>query len=808
MTHSSALRLPRRYFLTRGKAGLDTGAIDAALQDLHFAWRLLRRQPGLSATAVLTLALAVGANTAVVSVLQTALLNPLGLRQAGRVMVARVRLDKLQMRDVQTSGVEFRELQEMSEVFSAVAAMEGRYWTSQVQGEAARLVGQAVTPDFFRVFGEQPLLGRFFVAEDREAVVLSHGLWRSQFGGDPGALGSILVLDDKPHRVVGVAPAGFRFPANAQAWTPLILAPDRLQRRGYNMSLWLFVRLKDGVTPPQALDRVRRHVAALKSAAGGAEWSEYGYAIDLAPLAHFVAGDLRRPLWLLWAAAWVLLLTGCANVGGLLLSRSAPRRREMAIRISLGATRAQILRQLLVESLLLGLLGGAAGLLVAAFAVSLLPGLPIPGKPLLALVGMDKRLLFYGSALALLSSLFFGLAPAVQLLRESQSSAMARSRRRWFQDVLVTAEVAGTLVLLIVTGLLLRSLWAVQHIPPGFDPSHVTTAFLLKPKNDPGFLTRLEEALRTSPGLEATALAYPVPFSGGYLTSSFRIRNRQHQSGGPEWHGEAYFVSPDYFRTLRIPLLRGRQLSDSDAANAPLVCLIDSKLADRFFPNQDPIGQEIGMYKGWARIVGVVGAIRGTTLEEGSRPVAYYSLPQVPFFPQAAVVARTQGSAVPAIRAAVRRTNSLVPLYDMKSMEERIGESLGIRRVMVWLLAVFGAISLLLATVGLHGVVAQVVGERTAEVGIRMALGARPGQILAQFMWRGLEAGATGILIGLAAAAYAQKWLTGLLYQVEPFDLVSFCSASLGILALLSFAVWRPARRASRIDPQKALRYE
>ncbi len=766
------------------------------------------RQPGLSAAAVLTLALGVGANTAVVSVLQTALLNPLGLRQAGRVMAARVRIDKLQMRNVQASGVEFRELQAMTDAFSAVAAIEGRAWTSQVHGEGTRLVGQAVTPDFFRVFGEQPWLGRFFVPEDREAVVLSHDLWRSQFGSDPAVIGRALMLDGKPHRVVGVAPAGFRFPATAQAWTPLSLEPNRLQRRGWMMTLWIFARLKEGVTPPQAADRIRRHVAAVSASAEGRELADLGYAIDLDPLAHFVAGDLRRPLWLLWAAAWVLLLTGCANVGGLLLARSAARRREMAIRISLGATRAQILRQLLIESLLLGLLGGAAGLLVAAFAVSLLPGLPLPGKHLLALVALDQRLLLYGLALALSSGLLFGMAPAVQLLRESQSSAMVRSRRRRFQNVLVTAEVAGTLVLVVGTGLLLRSLWAVQHLPPGFDPNHVTTAFLIKPENDPGFLPRLEEALRATPGLEAAALAFPVLFSGGGLTSSFKIRNRQRQPGEPEWHGEAYLVSPGYFRTLRIPLLRGRQILDSDTASAPVVCLVDSVLAERFFPNQDPLGQEIAMYRGWARIVGVVGAIRGTTLEEGSRPVAYYSLPQVPFFQQAAIIVRSRGSAVPSIREAVRRTNPLVPLYDVKSMEERIGESLGLRRVMAWLVAAFGAISLVLATVGLHGVVAQVVSERTAEVGIRMALGAQPGQILAQFMRQGLRSGVVGILLGLAGAAYAQRWLTSLLYQIRPFDLVTFCSASLGILALLSLAVWRPARRASRIDPQAALRYE
>ncbi|MEK7753498.1 MAG: FtsX-like permease family protein, partial [Acidobacteriota bacterium] len=350
--------------------------------------------------------------------------------------------------------------------------------------------------------------------------------------------------------------------------------------------------------------------------------------------------------------------------------------------------------------------------------------------------------------------------------------------------------------------------WAVQRIQPGFDPRQVSTAFFLKPKNDPGFLDRLQAALDSSPGLTSAALALPVPFSGGGFTSGFRIRNRQQTAGEPEWHGEAYMVTPRYLETLRIPLLLGRNLSDSDAANAPRVCLIDAGFAERFFPGQDPIGQEIAMYGGWARIVGVTGTIRGTTLEEGSRPVAYYSLPQVPFFPHAAIVARSDAPAAGIIREAVRRTNASVPLFDMASMEERIGESLGVRRVMAELVSVFGAIGLLLATIGIYGVIAQLVAERTREIGIRAALGARPGQILSHFLRQGLRSGILGLIVGFAAAAYAQRWLASLLYEVKPFDAVTFSAASLGVLSLLSLAVWWPARRAARIDPGSALRHE
>jgi predicted permease len=362
--------------------------------------------------------------------------------------------------------------------------------------------------------------------------------------------------------------------------------------------------------------------------------------------------------------------------------------------------------------------------------------------------------------------------------------------------------------LVVTTVLLLRSLWTVQQIQPGFDPQHLTTAFFTKPRNDPGFQSRLMSALQTSPGVESVALAYPVPFAGGGLTSGFGIRNRQRQPDDPEWHGEAYFVSPEYLRTMRIPLQRGRNISDTDTAGAPLVCLIDQRLAERFFPGQEPIGQEIAMYRGWARIVGVVGTVRATTLEEGSRPVVYYPLVQVPLFPQAAALVRSVPPSANLIREAVRRTNGSVPVFDIRTMEERIGESLGIRRILAVLLSVFGCISLLLATIGLYGVIAQVVSERTQEIGIRMTLGARPAQIVTQFALQGLRAGLLGLTLGVTAALYTQRWLATALYQTRSLDVATFGAVAAGILILLLAAVWWPSRKASRIDPQTALRYE
>jgi putative ABC transport system permease protein len=798
-----------QFWTTRSRDQWGLLWLEALLRDVSFASRLLRHRWLLSFAAVATVAVGVGANTAIVSVLETALLHPLGLRDTDRVLTASVRIDNLHMVHAPNSAVEYADLHSMTDVFSSVAAVEGRDWISEMHGEPLRLVGRAVTSDFFPVFGQHPALGRFFDPADEFAVVLSHRFWQSRLAAEPSAIGQTLMLDGSPYRIIGVAGPGFRFPTAAEVWIPLKLPPQRMDasQRGNNMNLGVYARLRDGVSPVQAAGRVNAYLAALKSSSSSG--LRY-YFIDLEPFSQTVAGDLRRPLWLLWAAALIVLLTGCANISALLLSQTAGRRREMAIRLSLGGTRLQILRQLMVESLMLGALGGLGGIAIAAVAVSLLSNLSLPGQPLLELVRLDYRLLAYGLALAIGSGLAFGLAPALQLLRDTQSTAMARGgARKRFQDVFVAAEVCAALVLLVSTGLLLRSLWTIERIDPGFDTSHITTAYLLKPKQDPGFKHRLDEALANVPGAQSAALAYPIPMSGeGGLTSGFEIKGRERQSGEPEWHGEAYFVSARFFDTLRIPLLRGRGLADSDNEGAPLVCLIDRKLAERFFPNQDPIGQQIGMYAGWARIVGVVANIRGTTLESESRPDVYYSIHQIPFFPQAGVVVRSDTPGAPLIRAAVKQASGSAPVFDVRTMEERIAESLGIRRILAQLITVFGVICLLLATVGLAGVAGQMVSERAKEIGVRAALGARPEQILAQFLGRGLMSAAIGLAAGLLSAVFLERRLDNLLYGVEPLDLATFLAASLTVLIVLFPAVLWPAWCASKIDPQTVLRYE
>jgi len=814
MSRKDAAREAARQFGNAGAAEDESRdewsfpRFDAIWKDIVFAMRLMWRQPLVTAAAVLTVAFGVGANTAVLSVLETVLLNPLGMPNTANVTVARVHLEKIKMWHAPDSAVEFAEIHDMREAFSAVAAAEGRQWTYDNGGQSTRLLGHAVTPEFFRVFGVSPALGRFLNDDDRNSVVLSYAMWQSQFGGDAGVLGRTLALDGTPHQIVGVAPKNFRFPPDASAWSPLIFKPERLKQRGYNMDLLVVARVREGLTFRQAQDRIARYNSALLSAPDGKDLRDSGYGVDLDRFSTYLAGDLQGPLWMLFAAALVVLLTGCANVAGLLLTRSASRRREIAVRLAVGATRWQIVRQLLLESLLLGAFGGLAGLGIAKAAVLLVTRMPIPGKDVLALATLDGKMLACGLAIAFASGLLFGIVPAVQLLRDCQTSALVRSRRRWFQDLFVSAEVCGAFVLVVMTGLLLRSLWNVEQVQLGFDSHQITTAYFTKPKNDPTFQDRLVTALANAPGVESAALAYPVPFTTGGLTSGFVIRNREHRPDEPEWHGEAYFVTPGYLHTLRIPLLRGRNLAESDGAKAPTVCLVDRSLAEKFFPNQDPIGHEIGMYKGWAQIVGVVADVRADGAEEATRPVVYYSLAQIPFFDQSAAVVRSSVPAGGLIRDVVRQTNASAPVFDVATMEERIGESMGLRRVLAALLVSFGGIALLLAAIGIYGVIAQVVAEQTREVGVRIALGARAGQIRTMFMRRGLYSGGLGLLAGMAATVLVQKWVSTLLYQVRALDATTLGMALAGIVVVLMAAVWLPSRRAAKIDPQVALRHE
>ena len=780
-------------------------SLEAVLRDLRFTSRIIRHQPWTTIAIVASIAIGVGANTAITSLLDTIVINPLGIKNSAEIVAPTVHLKKLQMIDAQASAAEFRDLQAMTDIFSSVTATERRAWTLE-SGEPSRLVGLAVTPDFFKVFQQVPALGRFLDGSDPDEIVLSHGLWQSLFAGGESVLGRKLFLGGRAFRIVGVARADFHFPSNVQAWVPLQLTPDRF-KRGMNMVLSLFARLNNGVSMRKAQQRVDRAVSDIIASPTGIEFRKLDYGIDIRPISWHIAGDLRRPVWLLWSASFVLLIAACANIAGLLLARAGSRRKEIAIRISLGGTRLQILRQLTTESVFLALLGGAAGLVVAAVSLQLLKHETLPYQDLLSLVRLNRRLLTYGLALALASSVLFGIVPATELLRVQHFGAMARTRRKWFQNFYIVGQVGAATLLVVLTGLLLKSLKTVESLRPGFDSRDLTTAFVIKPtSNQNEFFARVLSGLRSAPGVQSAVLAFSLPFSGDSPTSLFDIKGRHHLPGEPEWHAEAYQVSPGYFETLRIPLLRGRVISEFDSAGSPPICVIDASLAKRFFPNEDPIGHEISLYNGAARIVGIVAAVRDTTLESAPLPVVYYPLAQIPYFPELGIVVRSPVPAASLIRNAVRLANPSVPVFDLKTMDERLDASVATRSAIAWLVTVFSMISVLLAALGIHALIAQVVTERTAEIGIRMALGARSTDILTRYVMQGLRLSVIGVLIGLSTAIGCRQWLRSFLFQVQPVDPPMLIVGVLGVLGVSMFAILVPSWRASQIDPQTALR--
>jgi putative ABC transport system permease protein len=782
--------------------------LDALLRELRFAWRMAKRQPWTVAAAVLSIGIGVGANTAVTSVLDSVLLNPLGIKNASRIVAATVHIKKLEMMGAQTSGAELRDLQSAPDVFAEAAATEGRAWTMGAGDHPQRLLGTAVTSGFFKIFGENLELGHGFVGQNPNQLILSYGLWATSYGQNSGVLGQKVILNGEPYEVVGVAPADFHFPAKAQAWVPLILTPDHYIR-GNNMSLNLFARLSNGVSWRQAQQQVD-HRLSIDSIPDDIQLKNLGYGIDVQPIARRVAGDLRLPLLLLWSAATLLLLAACANVAGLLLARAGGRRKEMAIRIAVGAGRGQILRQLLIESLLLAFAGGTAGLLLAYVGLNVLRREPLPFHSLLAFMGLNHRMLSYGFAVALSSSLIFGLVPALELVRE-HSGSLVRSRRKWFQNIYIVGQVSAAMLLLVVTGLLLKSMKAVESLSPGFDTKDISTAFLIKPaQNLPAFYDQLLSRLQATPGVEAASFAFTIPFAadGDAPTSMFSIKGRQHLPGQPEWHAEAYQVTAGYLDTLKLPLLRGRFIRDSDTPESRKVCVIDASLAERFFPSQDPIGQEIAIYGGWAQIVGVVASMRDASLEKPSLPVVYYALKQVPYFPVVGVMVRSRIPAAGIIRAAVAKANPAVPVFDLNTMQQRIYASEATRSVMALMVAAFAAISILLAAIGIHGVISQVVSQRTSEIGVRMALGASSSEIFCRYTRQGLLLSMAGIAIGLCAALACGGWLRGFLYQVQPLDPITLAFGVLAVLVVSATAVAAPAWRASHIDPQTALRNE
>jgi putative ABC transport system permease protein len=803
---------------------------DDMSQDLRYGLRRLRTSPGFTGVAVLALALGIGANTAIFSVVNSVLLRPLPFSEPERL----VKVWPGQYK-VTTAKVELVELQRASRSFEGLAAYSGWSFTLTGRAEPLRLSGARATADFFTLLGTRAALGRTFAADEDQpgryrVIVLSHAFWQQYFGAEPNIIGQTVTLDGQSHTIIGVLPPDFNFPAlraeRTDLWVPAPLDPNDVNdyTAGY---LDLLARLKPDVTPEQAQAEVVSISRAMRTKIPRAP-NDYGDHASVRPLKNEVIGDSRQMLFVLLGAVGCVLLIACANVANLQLVRATQRQKELAIRAALGARRLRLVRQLLTESTLLALLGGAAGLLLAWLGMNLLLKLLPADTPRLSEVAIDGRVLAFSLALSALTGVLAGLAPALQtskldlqsgLKEGGKSSATGRSGR--LRGLLVVAEVALVLMLMIGAGLLIRSFWHLQQVNPGFEGEQVLSAQLAPPGSNyheaprrRAFYHEVIARVAALPGVEAAGAIHLLPLGGSNWNPGLRVEEQPLPQGTRLPNVDWRVVTPDYFRALGIPLLRGRFFTAGDNENAPGVALINDALARRYWPQADPVGKRLrsGFEQGqWVTIVGVVGGIKHHGLEQETAIEMYRPYDQAPFPLSMTVMARTQHSSAAlatALRSAVWSVDREVPVASVQPLAQVVSESLAPRRATMLLLVSLAAVALILGLVGIYGVLAYTVSQRTHEIGIRMALGAQAGEVLELVIKQGMALALSGVALGLAGAFALTRVMKSLLFTVSATDPLTFA----GVAALFAFitllACYLPARRAAKVDPLIALRHE
>jgi len=809
-----------------------------ATQDLRYAARGLRKSPAFLLVAVLTLALGIGANIAVFSVMNAILLNPSGIPHADSVVALRARYSTLKdLQNISISAPDFGDAVTGKDVFTSAAVLQGQSYNYSGAGTTPeRLIGAQVSWQWFDVFWASPYLGRVFRPEEDQPnanheVVLSYRTWKRRFGGDPNIVGRSLLLNQENYQVVGVMRPDFDWPNGTELWSPIALPSGRYfdPNYRYNESLFAVARLRPGVTLEKANAYLQvRSAQSVRSEGANSYGAKSGWGMFCMPLVEFAAGNLRQPLSILLAAVATVLLIVCANIAGLLLARATGRQHEIAIQIALGAGNGRLVSQALMESLLLAVMGVGLGVLLARFAVPLLLLLAPPSLAGNLLVPMDHTVLAFVSGVGILCVLLCGTVPAwhvthsrwFQVLQEGGRSGTSGGVRQRMRSVLVVGEIALAMLLLVGAGLLVRSLQQVERLDTGFEPRGLVSAvFSLPPavyKSDPqqaAFLAAAENELKNIPGVKGAAIADALPFSNQGGMSSFSIKSHPASPNEPGPHGSIRLISPDYFSTLGIPLLRGRTFTTNDRQNTQPVAIIDKTLANQYWPGEDPLGQQInfGDKTPWMTIVGVVAHAKSSSLE-ADVVEGFYFLPlaQSPN-PGGEIVVRSNSnpeSLAGPIQAALRRVDPNQPIYDVKTMEQRVDDSLVGRRFLVVLLSIFAAVALLLAAVGLYGVISYSVRLRTREFGIRVALGAKRTDVLRLILGQGVRLAAIGLAIGLATTFATGRALSSLLYNVSLLNPVTLLATSALLVVTVLFASYLPAHWATRVEPMVALRDE
>jgi putative ABC transport system permease protein len=805
------------------------------LQDVRYAIRSLLRTPGLAAVGVISLALGIGANTAIFSVINALVIKSLPYVDPDRLVLIWGDSQNEGNHRGQVSATDVADFRAQNNVFEDVTTYGDWSATLIDSGEPERVLGMQVGDGYFNIVRATPLLGRFFTPEEQEdgkdfVIVLGYGLWRRRFGGDPNVVGEKVSLSGRPYTVVGVASPDLRpLPTSlvdgpAEFYRPVAEKYDEEQRSARHLRA--IARLKPNVSLKQAQSEMSGIAAQLEQQHPENN-SDYG--LRLVTIGEDTVGGLKPTLWMLLGAVFFVLLIACSNVGNLLLSRMTARRKEIAIRAALGASTPRLVRQLLTESVVLAAAGGGLGLLLAMWGISSIGSLGSHVFPALANIRLDSTVLAFTAVVSLLSGVIFGLAPAihsarpnlVETLKEGArgSGGLASSRLR---NALVVSEIAMALVLLISASLLIRSVMRLRDVSPGFDGRNLLTMNVWLPgaryprkEMWPQFYNQLTQKLEELPGVEAAGMVSVLPFGGNFDGRGLAVED-QPKPRGQEISVDLYISTPGYQRAMKISLTRGRLIEEQDGSDAPMVALINQAMARGLWPGQDPIGKRI-KFPGsasnpqpWRTIVGVVGDVKQRALDR-EEPMQIY-LPEEQFSTSAmTLVVRTKGNPAAmmgSVRERIRAVDKDQAVFNVATMDELLADSISLRRFSMFLLGLFAVIALTLAAIGIYGVISYSIAQRTREIGIRMALGARRRDVVMMVVTHGVALALGGVAIGLVGALGLTRLLSSLLFEVTPTDTVTFVALPLLLTAVAAGACLVPARRATRVDPMVALRYE
>lgn len=806
--------------------------------DIRFGLRMLVKAPGFTAIAILTLALGIGANTAIFSVVNGVLLKPLPYPEPQKLVTVWGRFTGIGLPNDRNwiSAPEFRDIQELNKSFSDAAAMTDDSFNITGGGAPERAIGADVSPSLFSMLGIRPVYGRVFLPEEAQpghdqVVLLGYGLWKARFGGDPAVVGRTLTINGKPMIVVGVLPAGFDYPLNAEMWKPLAFAPADLtpDNRG-NHGYEVLARIKPNLTFEQALGDMQSVTSKIIAQNKDYPYERFNYAVELVPLLEQTVGDIKAALWILTAAVGFVLLIACVNVASLLLARASAREREMAIRSAMGAGRKRIVRQLLTESVLLAICGGIAGLLLTPLVLDQIIRLGSDALPRASDVKLDGWALFFTMAVTLGTGILFGLAPALQASRRTPfedlkeggrsgtpSTASSRLRR-----LLVIAETAFSVVLLVGAGLLMHSFLRVLAIDPGFHADNVLTMRVSlpqerysKPEQVRAFYREVIRRIDSLPGVQAAGATAALPLAGlgGSGTTTVDTQEVPIDQTTPEadWRP----ITPGYFEAMQIPLLRGRYFADSDTDTAAHVAIVDDSFARNYWPHEDPIGKRVhlgGMRSNspWMTIVGVVGHVHYRELEAPSRVQVYWPEDQRPYGTMSLAIRTSQDplALTQSVKDQIQSVDPDQPIYQVRTVSQLKSEWVSRRFLTLLLVGLFAAFALVLAAIGIYGVMAHSVTRRTHEIGIRLALGANRGNVMRMILGQGATLTGIGLAVGLIASFALTRLMSAILYGISVSDPITFLAVAILLMFVALAACYIPARRAMRVDPMVALRYE